>query len=271
MPLGYAVDLRSVVAHAATTAPDTMATVKSNQRLWYPAFEAVEPYVVKVITTQGTGTGFLITSVKKPNLIGIATAAHVVQFAHYWKQPIQIEHAKSGKTIFLNEADRVITVNYERDTASIVLQRDETPFPANSLPLIPENKHLKVGVEVGWMGFPAIAPSNLCFFSGSVSCWVENEGYYFVDGVAINGVSGGPTFQVAEDNSVWIIGLVSAYVPNLATGTAMPGLCVVRDIFPLYGVIKGLKSLEEAKQKETPSESPPPPPSGPAGNEPTRG
>jgi len=100
---------------------------------------------------------------------------------------------------------------------------------------------------------------------------VEAEGFYFVDGVAINGVSGGPTFQInREDNKVRIIGLVSAYVPNRAAGAQLPGLCVVRDISPIYETIKRLRSWEEAKKQEKPPEGPPPPSPSPPSPEPTR-
>jgi hypothetical protein len=43
---------------------------------------------------------------------------------------------------------------------------------------------------------------------------------YLVDGVAINGVSGGPVF----DDRCHLAGLVSAYLPNrVAPNTTLPG------------------------------------------------
>jgi len=91
-----------------------------------------------------------------------------------------------------------------------------------------------------------------------------------VDGVAINGVSGGPAFSINKDNEVQIIGVVSAYVPNRATGAQLPGLCVIRDVAPLQTMIKGLNNLEEAKQQEKTPEGPPPPSPALASVEPTR-
>jgi len=227
-------------------------------KTWRAAFEAVEPYMVKITSPQGSGTGFFVACSDDRELLGIATAAHVIDFPHYWKQPIRIEHFKSRQTVFLNDGDRSIDIDYDRDVAAIVIRGGELPFPEDPLPLIGETEWLKVGIEVGWVGFPAISPSNLCFFSGRTSCWVASEGFYFVDGVAINGVSGGPTFFLSKD-SVEIIGIVSAYVPNRATGAQLPGLCVVRDALPLYTTIKGLRSFGEAKQQETQPEGPPPP------------
>jgi len=236
---------------------------------WHMAFEQIAPYVVKIITPQGSGTGFLVAVSGNKHLVGIATATHVLDFAHYWEQPIRIEHAKSGETIFLNNADRFVEVNYKRDIASIVIPNGKLPFPSETLGIIAEDKYIKIGVELGWVGFPAIAQNNLCFFSGTVSSWVEEDGFYFVDGVAINGVSGGPAFCI-KDNKVHLIGVVSAYVPNRATGATLPGLCVVRDVQPLNKMITELKSLEEAKKTETTSDEPPPPPSGPTSSEQTR-
>lgn len=248
-----------------------MARKKSPQRPgWHIAFQQVEPYVVKIMTPSASGTGFLAALTSNKVLMGIATAAHVIDYPHYWEQPIRIEHFTSRKTIFLNHADRFIETNFSKDTGSIVLRRGDLPVPEATLPIISENMHLKVGVEVGWVGFPAIAPSNLCFFSGTISSWVEAEGFYFVDGVAINGVSGGPAFSINEDSQVQLIGVVSAYVPNRATGAQLPGLCVIRDVAPLQAMIKGLKNLEQAKQQEKAPKSPPPPPPAPAFQEPTR-
>lgn len=241
---------------------------KKKEITWHQAFAAAEQYIVKIITPQGSGTGFLIASTDKQELQGIATAAHVIDFAHYWEQPIRIQHVSSGKVIFVKNDDRFIDIVSNRDAATIVI-KGELPFPKTTLPLIPEGKRLKVGVEIGWMGFPAMAPENLCFFSGRVSSWVEDAGFYFVDGVAINGVSGGPAFSIKGEH-IQLIGLVSAYVPNRATGIVLPGLCVVRDVIPLYEAIKNLKSFEEAKSKEKTPEIPPPAPPSLTSGEPTK-
>lgn len=127
-----------------------------DKKPWFTVCQEVEEYVVKIITPQSSGTGFLVAATEDQGLYGIATAAHVVDFAHYWEQPLRIQHAKSEKTIFLNHADRVIGIDYVRDIASIVIRGGTLPFPTAMLPLISEDKHLKIGVEIGWMGFPAI-------------------------------------------------------------------------------------------------------------------
>lgn len=248
-----------------------MASTSSSQSVpWHEAFALIEPYVVKITTPSASGTGFLVALSPNKQLIGIATAAHVIDYPHYWEQPIRIQHHSSGKTVFLSHADRVINANGENDTGSIVLRRGDLPVPETPLTTISENNRLKVGVDVGWVGFPSIAPANLCFFSGAISSWVEDDGFYFVDGVAINGVSGGPAFAIHDTNKLQLVGVVSAYVPNRATGAQLPGLCVIRDIAPLQAMIKGLTSLQQAKQQEKTPEVPPIPPTAVAG-EPTRG
>jgi hypothetical protein len=174
----------------------------------------------------------------------------VIDSSHYWQQPIRVQHFQSGKTLFLNHSARLIEIDEARDIASIMFVRGDLPFPDRTIPIIEDNYRLKVGTDVSWVGFPAIAPDNLCFFSGNISCWVQKDRFYFVDGVVIPGVSGGPTFAIIY-NEVHIIGIVSAYVvPNPSTGAQLPGLCVVRDVFPLYETVKMLRSFEEAKEQE---------------------
>jgi hypothetical protein len=41
---------------------------------WFEAFNIVEPYVVKIITPEGSGSGFLLGCSNNQELIGIATA-----------------------------------------------------------------------------------------------------------------------------------------------------------------------------------------------------
>ncbi|MBS0152813.1 MAG: hypothetical protein JSR31_17950 [Nitrospira sp.] len=63
-----------------------MAKRKQEKIPWFAAFEEVEPYVVKITTPQASGTGFLIATTKGNSLLGIATAAHVIDVPHYWEQ-----------------------------------------------------------------------------------------------------------------------------------------------------------------------------------------
>jgi hypothetical protein len=80
-----------------------------------------------------------------------------------------------------------------------------------------------------------------------------------VDGVAINGVSGGPAF-IREK---MLVGVVAAYIPNRATGEPFPGLAVVRGVEQFHELAESFRSIDEAKAEETlPTEPPPPTPEG---------
>lgn len=229
---------------------------------WQDAIERIKPHVVKIETPQGWGTGFLLSYSKIGNLCAVATAAHVISKAYNWEQPIKVTHYESGQAVMLRQADRAIFLDEDKDTAAIVFIKRDIPFPEETLPLRPEGRILKIGNEIGWIGFPVIAPRNLCFFSGRASSWMEKENAYLVDGVAINGVSGGPSFFIGR-KQMSVMGVVSAYVANRATGETLPGLCVVADVAQLLEIVKRLNSLEQAKEEEevpSPSTSPSPSP-----------
>ncbi len=217
---------------------------------WFEAVELIRPYVVKISTPSCSGTGFLISLSKDKTICGIATAAHVIRHAHSWEQPIRIQHDESRKSIVLKPEKRAIWLGDSNDAAAIIFICEEIPFPQDSLGLPPEDRYLKIGNEVGWLGFPALSPDNLCFFIGRISSYLQGESAYLVDGVAINGVSGGPAFIPEGDESITIIGIITAYIPNWATGEALPGLCLVTDIEHFYSAIRALKSLDDAKQEE---------------------
>lgn len=230
---------------------------------WFDAVEEVTPHVVRIATPQGTGSGFLISRSKNGEVVGVATAAHVINHAHYWEQPIRIQLASTGEIVMLRQPDRAIFTDPDRDTAAILFRNTEATFPETSHPLIEEDYHLKVGNPVGWLGYPAIGGSPLCFFTGTVSAWQEEISAYFVDGVAINGVSGGPAFATYGTDALEIIGVVSAYMPNRVTGETLPGLGVVRDVKQFHAVIRDIRSLDEAKAQESPPTEVPPPASPP--------
>lgn len=223
---------------------------------WHQVVEALTPYVVRIWTPQGSGTGFVVSNSNATTLCAIATADHVVSHAHYWEEPIRIEHQSSGKTVLLRSAERAITSVPASDTASIVFERAELELPLEALSLGPKDKYFRPGVEIGWLGYPAIPRASLCFFSGRISAWVSAERAYLVDGVAINGVSGGPAFII---DGATVIGVVSAYIPNRATGEPLPGLAVVRDVAEFHDLAQSFKSLDEAKAGETQPTEPPPP------------
>lgn len=230
----------------------------ADQMEWHHAAEAVRPYVVRILTPYGSGTGFVLSHSDAGDVYGIATAAHVVAQAHDWEMPVRIEHFASGGQQLLRADKRAIFIDKKLDSAVIVFERDNIDLPKKPPTLIDEGKILRVGVDIGWLGFPAVSPQQLCFFSGRISAHIEDQSGYLVDGVAINGVSGGPTLWL-DFKDFRYIGIVSAYIANRTTGETLPGLAVVRDVSQFYEFVKRFKSVDEARKKQ-----PPPEPQGPA-------
>jgi len=234
---------------------------------WHAAVSIVRPYMVKVCTPRGHGSGFLFAYASGGELAAVATAAHVVSQAAEWEEHIRLEHPSSGQSLFLKANERAIVMRQPRDTAAIIFSAPDTLFPKEPLTLLGERSALKVATKIGWLGFPSVAPENLCFFSGSISSKIETDRSYLVDGVAINGVSGGPAFFIDESpqsSSIYLIGLVSAYRPNwVATGVSLPGLSIIRHVDALHDVVRGLRDLSQAKEEQEKSVEPTPRPEPP--------
>ncbi len=221
---------------------------------WYEAVDLVAPFVVKISTPSGFGSGFLFTYAGGGSISGVATAAHVLSHAHQWEEPIRLYHPESDTTVLLRPDDRGVFIDEDRDSAAIVFPSEKIPFPNKPLPLIPEGKTLRIGNDVGWVGFPAIAPDKLCLFRGCTSFWDEKPQAYLVDGVLINGVSGGPAFWRSQESEsgVFVVGLASAYVPNTQWGSTLPGLGVIRHVGHLQETVSELKDFYEVMAQQTP-------------------
>ncbi len=183
----------------------------------------------------------MLTTPNPQGFSSIATAFHVIDHARQWEEPIKLIHAHTKKSIFLRRPERYIFTNIKADLAVIVFMNEEFTLPTEDPILFPEDKYIKPGIQIGWAGYPAVAPNDFSFFSGSVSCYLSNEQSYLVDGVAINGVSGGPAFCVLPEEKVHIICVVTAYVPNRVSGESLSGVCFVAGVAPLYNAVKHLK------------------------------
>jgi hypothetical protein len=216
---------------------------------WDQAIKIVSPHVVKISTPTGYGTGFLAFYNHDKSWCGVATAAHVVSHADEWQQPIRISHQGSGP-VFLSYPDRVIIIDHATDSAVVLFLKGELQLPEVPVALLPMDAPCGLGTEIGWVGYPAIEPYTLCFFAGTVSARLENRSAYLVDGVAINGVSGGPVFHCVSSDKVQIIGCVSAYYPNRATGEALPGLLKAQDVSHFHGAADRIRSIDEANAKK---------------------
>jgi hypothetical protein len=223
---------------------------------WHAVFEKVEPYIVSVATPDGMGTGFLFAYNADGSLVAVATAAHVIAHAHDWKLPIKLRHHHSKQEFFIAEDRRAIFLDRKRDSASILVFAEDVKdanLPTHMLPLQAPNMMMKVGAELGWSGFPAIAYPSLCMFTGRVSAYLGSKiGSYLIDGVAIHGVSGGPVFSDKGNLPPQLIGAVSAYMPNRVSGESLPGLLRVQDVAAFHAAIEQIKSFDDAlaQQKE---------------------
>lgn len=218
---------------------------------WDQVVQRVSPYVAKIETPTCHGTGFLVVYNEDRSWCGIATAAHVVEYAERWQQPIRIRHHQSNTETLLKEGERFIFIDSNTDSAVILFQNRDLKLPETLIPLLPLDKPLPIGVEVGWLGFPAIAPLELCFFAGTVSARRDTYRSYLIDGVAINGVSGGPVIFRDETDGTHIVGVVTAYFPNRAAGDTLPGLAVAQDVSHFHGVTQHIRSVDDAARKKS--------------------
>ncbi|MDD2856510.1 MAG: serine protease [Desulfuromonadaceae bacterium] len=217
---------------------------------WDQVVQKVTPYIVKIETPTGYGTGFLSLYNEDKTWCGIATAAHVVRDADEWQKPIKIRHCESGKVSYLQSDQRVIYIDLVTDSAVILFFKGDLDLPEIPITLFPVGTPLGIGVEVGWLGFPNIQADTLCFFSGNVSARQEFRNAYLIDGVSIHGVSGGPVLYKHETEGVQIVGIVSAYHANRATGEALPGLLIAQDVSHFHDVLQHVRSVDEANKKK---------------------
>lgn len=128
-------------------------------------------------------------------------------------------------------------------------------FPQIIIPLLPVDKPISLGCEVGWLGFPAIEPYTMCFFTGSISAHRSDRNAYLIDGVAINGISGGPVIYSTDADGVSIVGVMTAYRANRTSGDALPGLSIAQDVSHFHDIIQQVKSMDDAKKKKEEAEA----------------
>ena len=217
---------------------------------WHDTYDRIKPFLVRISSEGFLGTGFLLAYNQDHSVAAIATAAHVVEHANDWRKPLKIWHCETNEFSFYEEQDRFIWINTQRDSAAILISSNSLTLPSSALPLMDASKYKKIGVEVGWTGFPALVPHELCFFSGKISSFLIHEECYLIDGVAINGASGGPVFDSLNNSSPEIVGVVSAYISSHRPGETLPGLLRAQDVTTFHEHIQMIKSIDEAREKE---------------------
>lgn len=198
------------------------------QMPWDKVVDLVERAVFQIWAEGSTGTCFLISVGKQHQSNSdnymFATAWHVVEKIAGSEQSIFLS-SSDGKSIYETAAGSygIFRLGSEVfDTAGIWLKSPaKIVSQEDLLPILGYQWQMARGTEIGWVGFPGIAGGNLCFFRGVVSGYYDSPPTYLVDGVAVNGVSGGPAF----DDRAHIIGLISSYIPNRVDQfTTLPGL-----------------------------------------------
>ncbi len=222
---------------------------QASEKEWREIVDLVAPSIVKIETQEGSGTGFFCGHNETKILTAIATAHHVVEQADRWQQPIRVRNVTAGTDILIQEIDRVIITDRQKDSAIIAIfsNVNALKLPDEPIPFIAPGYRMRIGVEIGWLGYPGIAPDTLCFFCGKVSAWQEDSSAYFVDGVAINGVSGGPVLRRTSVGAE-IIGSITAYMPNRQIGG--PGLSIAQDVSHFQDFVTGMKSRDDAARKK---------------------
>lgn len=229
---------------APSRAPVT--TRPSRPLAWHQVYEKVSPYLFKIKTQQGHGTGFFFATNDGNSFIAIATASHVIAEADSWRLPIRIRHHLSGVEAYFEYGDRAVIRDDRLDSAAVIIPASEFKLPPLPPQLLEAERSMKVGASVGWMGFPGLAPSELCFFQGSISATLASEKAYLIDGVAVNGVSGGPVFTLG----LKLVGILTAYMPNQQPSGMFPGVARAVSVAHLHKLIKTIRNLDAARKAE---------------------
>lgn len=195
---------------------------------WHDVVDRASKSVFRLYAGSSAGTAFVIGLGREPRngdwYATLATAWHVLENLPGRTDDLELVSV-DRRTVFSSAADQIgfYPLGEPRYDTGLVVVRTAAPLVEQQelLPLIPVESMLARGAEIGWLGFPSITEPELCFFQGYVSGYLSDPPFYLVDGVAINGVSGGP----ALDNRAHVVGLVSAYLPNrIDPATTLPGL-----------------------------------------------
>jgi hypothetical protein len=195
---------------------------------WDKVVDRVTPIVFRVYAGRSAGTAFVValgaereTSL---NCAILATADHVLAASVDTADKVRLVSADRSKVVDADVDEvRIQPLGPKIHDTMLILVKSMHHILDQShiLPMLQWDTMMPKGASIGWMGFPGITEPELCFFQGHVSGHLSEPPTYLIDGVAINGVSGGPAF----DNRCHLVGLVSAYIPNRVNQhTTLPGL-----------------------------------------------
>ncbi len=198
---------------------------------WDQVVDRVSRSVFRLLAGDSAGTCFVVSIAKDrqtSNAYAVfATAWHVVAELPGTTDDIKLV-SFDGETVFDSAIARFgfFPLGPGVHDTCLIAARTATPVvaPSDLCPILPSDSMLARGAGIGWLGFPGLTDPEPCFFHGHIAGYSADPPAYFVDGVAVNGVSGGPVF----DNRAHLIGLVSSYLPNrVDSRTFLPGLLSV--------------------------------------------
>ena len=218
---------------------------------WQHHVDEITQQVLRIETQSGWGTGFVHYG-RRGGTRCIATARHVVTDVLEKKEPFRVWHGSRAFDFGRETKDALFVQRNDADVDSAVLAviEHDLPMPRVSLASIEERREVRIGMEVGWLGFPALGGVNgdLCFFSGRISFVDETANHILIDGTAVHGCSGGPVFCVTT-NGARIIGALSGYIPNtnMPAGGYLPGLAAAVNV-SIYKVFE--KTLDQIPRRE---------------------
>ncbi len=207
---------------------------------WEEISKRAEKVVFLVEMGNTTGTCFAVSispGKNKKKIYTFATAWHVIEKLTRSNKPMKLYTSDKSK------AYEIMSDRYEifregtkdLDTGIIEVETEMALVKERDLmPMVDAGEWLPRGSEIAAVGFPGLANEDYCFFRGVVSGYKRRPPSYLVDGVVLNGVSGGP----AIDHRGRIMGLVSAYTPNRVDRyTTLPGLTTLIPISSIHSLI----------------------------------
>ena len=229
--------------------------------MWTRAIELVSQQVVSIHTPKCSGTGFVSYGRQGGTRI-VATAQHVIESAIADEAPIHVSYGQRMLTLGNTGLNRRFLHKTTVGVDSAILAFITHELPQPTVPILnPANPveldHIKVGIEVGWLGFPALqtVAGRLCFFSGRISM-VDPAGRFLLDGTNVHGCSGGPAFCITPDGPR-VIGVVTHYFPNEnfldAGGERIglaPGLAAIADVTNYKSIEAALNQLPDYKGQQ---------------------
>lgn len=143
----------------------------------------------------------------------IVTARHVVEDLQT-DQPLKIFSQDQWMEL------PVTLVGHAKDEIDISVLRAESKLTPENLPVTPSSAGLTYGQDVFFLGFPYGLKSNIIFKDfnfplplvkkATVSCLMENDPLFFLDGHNNPGFSGGPVV-FGDSNEMKVAGVVSGY------------------------------------------------------------